>query len=93
MTEEEKSEIKNRLSDIGAKVEELALNYIENLEKENAELKAHCKAVDEVNEKMKCCGNCKYNEIYEGEEFCNNKKGVCKYYSKTFKEDNWELAE
>ena len=22
------------------------------------ELKAHCKAVDEVNEKMKCCGNC-----------------------------------
>lgn len=32
---------------------------IVNLRKENAELKAHCKAVDEVNEKMKCCGNCK----------------------------------
>lgn len=44
-------------------------------------------------EKMKCCGNCKYNDIYEGEEFCNNEKGVCKYYSKTFKEDIWELID
>ena len=35
---------------------------------------------------MKCCGNCKYNESYEREEFC-------KYYSKTFKENNWEIAE
>lgn len=23
------------------------------------ELKAHCKAVDDVNKKMKCCGNCR----------------------------------
>jgi len=39
MTDEEKANIKYRLSDIGVKVGELALNYIENLEKENEELK------------------------------------------------------
>ena len=46
MTNEEKKEIKYRLSDIGAKVGELALEYIAELEedakviaKENAELK------------------------------------------------------
>lgn len=63
--------------------------YLENflqIEEENKRLKKQI-------EKMKCCGNCKYNEIYEEEEFCNNEKGVCKYYSKIFKEDNWELID
>lgn len=52
--------------------------YLENflqIEEENKRLK-----------KQLCCGNCKYNESYEREEFC-------KYYSKTFKENNGEIAE
>ena len=57
---------------------------IAELEKENAELK-------EQIEKMKCCANCKHNEIIEGEEFCHASRGVCKYYSETFEDDNWEL--
>lgn len=36
-------------------------DYVEKIEKENEELKAHCKAVDEVNVKMKCGGNCKHS--------------------------------
>ena len=31
---------------------------IRELEEELAEQKAHCKAVDEVNVKLRCCGNC-----------------------------------
>lgn len=54
MTDKEKNEIKNRLSDIGAKVGELALEYIIELEKENEDLKNRLK-------KMKCCENCKHN--------------------------------
>lgn len=52
--------------------------------KENTELKKQI-------EKMKCCANCKHNEIIEGEEFCHASRGVCKYYSETFEDDNWEL--
>ena len=35
----------------------------EELKKENAELKKQI-------EKMKCCANCKHNEIIEGEVLC-----------------------
>lgn len=58
------------------------LDKITQLEKENAELKAHCKAVDEVNEKMRCCGNCKH--VYED---CVEKD--CKQN----KYKHWELVE
>lgn len=44
MTDEEK--VKYRLSDIGEKVGELALNYIENLEKENKQLKIDMEIAD-----------------------------------------------
>lgn len=50
------NEIKNFKS--GAEYKALA-DMVNSLQKENAELKAHCKAVDEVNEKMKNCHNCK----------------------------------
>lgn len=39
MTAEKKANIKFRLSDLGVKVGELAIEYIESLEKENAELR------------------------------------------------------
>lgn len=55
-------------------------------ESERNELKAHCRAVDEVNAKMKCCGNCK-KELNKPEPLAVHvscKK--CKDYSE------WELA-
>ena len=36
-------------------------------EKENTELKKQI-------EKMECCGNCKHNEIINGEDFCYSSK-------------------
>ena len=74
MTGEEKENIKYKLSDIGKQVGELALEYISELEKENAELKAQIEElqlnlrsrkdlVEELTmqiEKMKNVGNCKH---------------------------------
>ena len=106
MTDEEKSEIKNRLSDIGAKVGELALNYIENLEKENKELKKDKEWLDDTNneqtevilklneqiEKMKCCGNCKHN-YFDNEEI-RHCDVLNQHQMVVFKKcDKWELAE
>ena len=51
------------------------------IKKENAELKAHCKAVDEVNEKMKNCHNCKN---FIDKSYCIT---PCEEYSE------WELVE
>ena len=59
-------------------------NIITYILKQNAKLKKQI-------EKMKCCANCKHNEIIEGEEFCHASRGVCKYYSEMFEDDNWEL--
>ena len=65
MTDEEKASIKYRLSDIGEQVGVLALEYISELEKENAELKnriafleTQAKIDFKQIETMKCCGNC-----------------------------------
>lgn len=54
---------------------------------ERNELKAHCKAVDEVNEKMKCCGNCK-KERNKPEPLAVHMSCMkCKNHSE------WEMAE
>lgn len=53
--------------------------------KQNLELKEHCKAVDEVNFKLRNCYNCKNN---------NSKISVfCKYFNKCENKNYWELAE
>lgn len=44
---------------------------INKLKKEIKELKAHCRAVDDVNAKMKNCTNCKYSWSEESAEFCD----------------------
>lgn len=63
---------------------------IESLSDTINEQKAHCKAVDEVNEKMKCCENCKNKKGWKGEKPCLD----CKYNPfGEGKEDKWELAE
>lgn len=38
------------------------------------EIKAYCKAVDEVNEKMKCCGNCKHEQDSNTDYYCEDCK-------------------
>lgn len=55
------------------------------------EMKAHCKAVDEVNEKMKCCGNCKHNTIGKyAELYCEE----CRFFGIPNQNmDKWELPE
>lgn len=55
------------------------------------ELKAHCKAVDEVNEKMMCCGNCGFaiHNRLDG-TFCELK---AEYRQANEKCNDWELAE
>lgn len=58
-------------------------------QEEIAELKAHCKAVDEVNEKMKNCLNCKHDNELDA-EYCQNCDRP--YKSKPIK-DEWELSE
>lgn len=78
MTDEEKENIKYRLSDIGKQVGELALEYILDLEKENAEQKVQI-------EKMKCCGNC----IHFMYGYCMTDK-TC-HINNEYKE--WKLAE
>ena len=68
MTDEEKNEIKYRLSDIGAKVGELALEYITELEEENEQLQ------EKLN--IRSCQNCKHNN-----KSCPN-DGSCVHYNK-----------
>jgi chromosome segregation ATPase len=55
------------------------------------ELKAHCKAVDEVNEKMKCCGNCGFgiHNRLDG-TFCGRE---AEYRQANEKCNKWESAE
>lgn len=77
-----KDEMKNRIS--MAFKDPVLQQGFEIICKENTELKKQI-------EKMKCCTNCKHNEIIEGEEFCHASRGVCKYYSEIFEDDNWEL--
>ena len=58
MTKEElekAEEIKNRLSNIGEAIGNIALEYIIELEKENTELK-------DMLEKLKTCENCKFDD-------------------------------
>lgn len=62
------------------------------------EQKAHCKAVDEVNEKMKFCGNCGHNgsdsEIGENGDYTDYTCIQCDDFStKENPYPNWELAE
>lgn len=55
-------ELKNEIEELKALHEsdkKATALLMQKWEEERNELKAHCKAVDEVNEKMKCCGNCK----------------------------------
>lgn len=66
-----------------------AIKIVE-LEKEYAELKAdageawkHCKAVDEVNVKLRCCVNCKH--------FFDNYSTCCKLDCTN--KDKWEMKE
>lgn len=59
---------------------------INKLKKEIKELKAHCRAVDDVNAKMKNCVNCKYSEDYD---YYRDKK-CCMCSSKYSK---WEQKE
>lgn len=54
ITEETIARMKQNLE---VKNEFFVLDVIKHLESQVKELKTHCKAVDEVNEKMKCCGN------------------------------------
>ena len=84
--EEEKICIIEKVMDTKATIVPKAAlcNIITYILKQNAKLKKQI-------EKMKCCANCKYNEIIDGEEFCHSSRGVCKYYSETFENDDWEL--
>lgn len=59
---------------------EETVEYFENLEKENEQLK------QQIN-KMKCCGNCKHYCINDEDDF-----DCCRSYNCT-KFDKWELAE
>lgn len=55
-------ELKNEIEELKALHEsdkKATALLMQKWEEDRNELKAHCKAVDEVNEKMKCCGNCK----------------------------------
>ncbi len=71
--EKENAELKEIVSRSGYRIAEL--------KHEVDELKAHCKAVDDVNAKMKCCGNCKHWKE------CNTKGNGCKNHH-----EKWELA-
>lgn len=73
-------EIKNRLSNIGAAIGTISLEYIAELEKENKQLKAQI-------EKMKNCWNCKYYNV--GDTTCL--KGKPHNSGGCFKD--WELKE
>ena len=68
------------------KIDELT-NSVNELKRDNIELKSHCKAVDEVNEKMKCCENC----VRHKKRTCDEDK---KFFARVSRNCNeWELAE
>ena len=71
-------EIKNRLSNLGEAIGVIALEYIENLEKEN--------------EQMKNCLNCKFGDLGEDNIWCYNKERYGSYDAKKGCK-HWELAE
>ncbi len=63
----------------------MTIQEIINMKEENAELKAHCKAVDEVNVKLRNCFNCKNN---------SSKTSVfCRFYVSCKNNEYWQLAE
>lgn len=80
----------------GEEIAELKETFDE-LKEENEQLKAdlkeawmHCKAVDDVNEKMKCCGNCKHIRYDYEYSFCElNKNGSYPCVNR----DKWEMKE
>ena len=66
-----------------------ALDKIKELEKEKCELLGLLQAKDKLIEKMKCCGNCKYEPVYDERGNCliAEECRICLCKS------NWELAE
>ena len=56
------------------------------------ELKAHCKAVDELIEKMKCCENCKYHSFW-GDELKCNLPSYDEQFNCLDSRDKWELID
>lgn len=78
--EELKEKLKNEIS--FNEQSETVKKYQEQIE----ELKAHCKAVDDVNEKMKCCGNCE-NYRFTGTCMIDDEEVVGDCIC-----DKWELA-
>ena len=67
------------------RIDELT-NSLTELKRDNFELKEHCKAVDELNTKMECCGNCK-------KIFICRKADVSGMGSFPYNCKDWELAE
>ena len=82
----EAEEIKNRLSNIGEAIGNIALEYIADLEKQNRELQ-------EQVEKMKCCSNCSkvHKRKEDGLVCCSVGSFHINAYGKGCKE--WGLAE
>lgn len=81
-------------------------NFLERLVKENKALRekiyevgCYCKAVDKVNEKLKCCQNCKHWKWQDGDDlsknsgvyYCESKLGGNELFSG--KCDGWEIYE
>lgn len=79
--EKENEELKAQIEQLSNDNHVLKTSFIAQQE-QIEELKTHCKAVDEVNEKMKCCSNCANNAYCEKEHYGNDKG--C---------EEWELAE
>lgn len=76
------------------KKKEMLETKVSILEEENAQLKAdleeakkHCKAVDDVNAKLRCCDNCKHVEYDWGDYLRIGKCKTCEKLS------NWEMKE
>lgn len=65
-----------------------------DLKKQVKELKLHCSAVDEVNEKMKCCGNCSHRHEHENVNLpCYDCTRDDFYVHSEKATDKWELME
>lgn len=80
------NKLKERIAELEKTVARAGYRIAE-LKQENDELKEHCKAVDEVNIKMRRCQNCKNYP----KQPTNT---LCKYGDSCGKElDKWELAE
>ena len=86
MREFTSEEIKNRLSNIGAAIGNIALEYITKIEEENEQLKQQI-------EKMKFCQNCKYGRALSYEEPCLYCSRCFANEGKEGLKDYWELAE